>query len=44
MQHGQYYSVKTKCNEKQRQTEAELAGPSNAVKNSKKYKKIANIQ
>ena len=44
MQHGQYYSVKTTCNEKQRQMEAELAGPSNAVKNSKKYNKIANIQ
>ena len=44
MQHGQYYSVKTTRNEKQRQTDAELAGPSNAVKNSKKYNKIANIK
>ena len=35
---------KTTCNKKQRQTEAELAGPSNAVKDSKKYNKIANIR
>ena len=44
MQHGQYYSVKTTCNEKQRQTEADLAGPRNTLKNSKKYNKMANIQ